>query len=208
MAHPMTKRPSPPWQGLAGPLAATALAVCLAACGGGLLPAQNAQSATRFTSYDEVVDAYDQVQPYRTTEADLPRFGFDARTGNVDVLSYVDIQRRFLPHAGMPYGELDPAVRACIHAQADCVGYVFHPEHSGTKRIGNTVADVLGFERVTRSEHWSAEVVLLVQNGRVVHKVFSGSPRTENVEDKVQPLGPLQDVGAALARAVGASSSF
>ena len=203
----MTKRPSSP-AGWTAALAAAALALCLAACGGGLLPAQNAQTATRFTSYDQVVDAFDQIAPYRTAEADLPRFGFDARTGNVDVLSYVDIQRRFLPHAGMPYGELDPAVRTCIHAEADCVGYVFHPEHSGTKRIGDTVADVLGFERITRSEHWSADVVLLVQNGRVVHKVFSGSPRTENVEDKVQPLGPLQDVGAALAHAVGASSSF
>lgn len=204
----MRNRVSSPWAGLKAPMAACLLALGLSACGGGLLPAQNAQTATAFATYDQVIDAYDQVIPGRTTGDDLTRIGFDPRTGNVDVLSYVDIERRFLPRSNVPFADLNPAVRACIRAEGACVGYVFHPEHSGSKRIGNTVSDVLGFERITRSEHWSAQIVLLVLDGRVVHKVFSGSPRTENVEDKVQPLGPLQDVGAALAHAVGASTSF
>ena len=67
--------------------------------------------------------------------------------------------------------------------------------------MGALVPDVLGFERITRSERWSAEVILLVMNGRVVHKVFSGNPRTQNLEDRRQPLGPLQDLGGALAGA-------
>lgn len=180
----------------------------LAACGGGLLPKDAANAATAFNSYDQVVEAYDQVAPGRTLEDDLPRLGFDARTGNVDVLSYVDIERRFMPRAGVTLNDLNPAVAACIRAEDACTGYVFHPTHSGSKRIGSTFLDVLDFERVTRSEHWSAEVVLLTLNGRVVHKVFSGSPRTETVEDKVQPLGPVQDVGAALAHAIGSTSSF
>jgi hypothetical protein len=66
----------------------------------------------------------------------------------------------------------------------------------------------MGFERITHSERWSAEVILLVMNGRVVHKVFSGNPRTENWEDKRQPLGPLQDLGGAVARQAGSVSSF
>jgi hypothetical protein len=70
----------------------------------------------------------------------------------VDVLSHLDIEGRLLPAGRKEH--LDPAVQACIRAQAYCTGYVFHP-----------------------SDRWSADVVLLVMNGRVVHKVFSGNPR-------------------------------
>jgi hypothetical protein len=41
-----------------------------------------------------------------------------------------------------------------------------------------------------------------------VHKVFSGNPRTDNMDDKRQPLGPLQDVGGALSRAAGGVTNF
>jgi len=41
-----------------------------------------------------------------------------------------------------------------------------------------------------------------------VHKVFSGNPRTQNLEDRRQPLGPLQDLGGALAKAAGNAPSY
>jgi hypothetical protein len=70
------------------------------------------------------------------------------------------------------------------------------------------VPDLLGFERVTRTTRWSVDVTLLVMNGRVVHKVFSGTPRAENLDDRKQPLGPLQDLGNEIAHAAGSVSSY
>jgi len=128
----------------------------LAGCGG-LLPDQKAASASPFESYDQVVEAFDQIVPGMTHAEDLPNLGFDARTGNVDVLSYQNIEERFLPAARVRWEHLNPAVQACIRAEAYCTGYVFHP---------------------SRSERRSADVILLVMNGRVVHKVFTGNPRT------------------------------
>ncbi|HEU0095688.1 MAG TPA: hypothetical protein VFQ52_04490, partial [Rhizomicrobium sp.] len=84
---------------------------------------------------------------------DLPHLGFD--TAKVDVLSAHDVEQRF--------GEADPATRACIRAEIYCTGFVFHP----------MAASGL-FQRVSHSG--SADVTLLVMNGRVVHKVFSGNP--------------------------------
>ena len=183
------------------------LGLTVAACGSGLLPAQNQKAATLFDTYDQVVSAYDQIVPGRTSEDDLVRIGFDARTGNVDVLSYLGIQELYMPRDSFKFDQLNPEVRRCILSETGCMGYVFHPAHNGSRRIGNTALDVLGFERITRSEHWSADIVLLLRGGVVVHKVFSGSPRTENIEDKVSPLGPLQDLGSALAGAVGGIAS-
>jgi hypothetical protein len=180
----------------------------LQGCGATVLPEQQAQNASPFQSYDQVVDAYEQIVPGRTQADVLPRIGFDARTGNVDVLSYLNIEERFLPAAGVRWENLNPMVRDCIRAESYCTGFVFHPSRTGSKRIGSPVWDVLGFHRVTRSEHWSADVMLVLLNGRVVHKVFSGSPRTENLDDRRQPLGPLQDVGGALARAAGSYANF
>jgi hypothetical protein len=189
-------------------LLATGSSLLLAGCGGGLLPDQKAKSASPFESYDQVVEAYDQIVPGMTHAEDLPNIGFDARTGNVDVLSYLNIEERFLPAAGVRWEQLNPAVQACIRAEAYCTGYVFHPGRTASKRLGSFVPDVLGFERITRSERWSADIILLVMNGRVVHKVFSGNPRTDNLEDRRQPLGPLQDLGGAIARAAGNAVSY
>lgn len=130
--------------------------VVLAGCGG-LLPDQKTASASPPESYDQVAEAFDRIVPGMTQAEDLASLGFDAHNGNVDVLSYLNIENRFLPTTGMRREHLKPAVQACIRAQAYCTGYVFH---SG------------------RGERWSADVVLLVMNGRVVHKVFSGNPRT------------------------------
>ncbi|HXB52376.1 MAG TPA: hypothetical protein VNU69_06400 [Rhizomicrobium sp.] len=181
--------------------------VVLAGCGG-LLPDQQVQSASPFQSYDQVVESFNQIVPGMTNAQDLPNLGFDSRTANVDVLSYVDIETRFLQAPGLRWDHLDPAVQACIRAEAYCNGYVFHPSHSSNKRLGAVVPDLLGFERITRSVRWSADVTLLVMNGRVVHKVFSGTPRSENVDDRKQPLGPVQDLGGVIAHAAGSVPSY
>ena len=181
--------------------------VVLAGCGG-LLPDQQVQSASPFQSYDQVVESFNQIVPGMTNAQDLPNLGFDPRTANVDVLSYVDIETRFLQAPGLRWDHLDPAVQACIRAEAYCNGYVFHPSHSSNKRLGAVVPDLLGFERITRSVRWSADVTLLVMNGRVVHKVFSGTPRSENVDDRKQPLGPVEDLGGVIAHAAGSVPSY
>ena len=204
-------RPGLPWPPAFRRWLMAAFALALTGCGGGsggLLPAENNQAAMRFTTYDQVVGAFDQIVPGRTEEEDLAHIGFDPKTGNVQVLSYLGIEERFMPHDSFKFDRLSPAVQSCILSEIACTGYVFTPEHSGSKRIGNTTLDLLGFQRVTRMEHWSAEVILLVQDGIVVHKVFSGHPRTESIDDKVTPLGPLQDVGGILVRGGQAAANF
>jgi hypothetical protein len=193
---------------LFGLLLTSSSLLLLSGCGGGLLPEQQAQTTMPFQTYDQVVESFEQIVPGMTRAEDLPGLGFDARTGNADVLSYLGLQERFMPAAGVRWEHLNPAVRACIRAEQYCTGFVFRPSRTTSKRVGHTVSDLLGFQRITHSTRWSAEVILLVMNGRVVHKVFSGNPRIDNLDNKRQPLGPLQDVGGALSRAAGSATSF
>lgn len=121
----------------------------LAGCSA-LLPEQKA-----FENPDQMAEAFDQIVPGMTRADDLPHLGFD--TAKVDILSSRDVEQRF--------GSADPAVRACIQAEIYCTGFVFHPAARH--------ADL--FQRISHSEPRSADITLLVMNGRVIHKVFSGS---------------------------------
>jgi len=169
----------------------------LVGCGGlGLLPHETKMQTTNFQSYDEVQAAYTDIVPGATRLSDLPRLGFDtATTPNVEILSYLGVIERFMPRSTMSFDHLAPPVQACIESQERCSAFVFHPEHIESKRMGNIFLDLLGFERETIDTGWSAEVVLLMQDGHVAYKLMSGRPRIQDTHDAVQPLGPLQDIG-------------
>jgi hypothetical protein len=174
----------------------------LVGCGGlGLLPHETKVAATNFQSYEQVQSAYTDIVPGATRLSDLPKLGFDtATTPNVEILSYLGVIERFMPRNTMSFDHLAPPVQNCIESQDRCSAFVFHPQHIESRRMGNLFLDVLGFERQTVDSGWSAEVVLLMQDGHVAYKLMSGRPHIEDMHDTVQPLGPLQDIGNTVFR--------
>ena len=67
--------------------------------------------------------------PGMTRDDDLPNIGFDATTGNVDVLSYLDIETRFMPNAAVRFEQLDPSVQACIAPATGAPAMSFIPPY-------------------------------------------------------------------------------
>lgn len=183
-------------------LFSTAFMLSLVGCGGlGLLPHEASVSSNSFQTYEQVQAAYAGVTPGNTRLTDLPKMGFDtATTPNVEVLSYLGVIERFMPRSTMSYDKLAPQVQGCIEAQDRCSAFVFHPQHVETRRTGSVLLDLLGFERRSVDTGWSAEVVLLMQDGRVAYKLMSGRPRIDEMHDQVTPLGPLQDIGNTVTR--------
>jgi len=143
------------------------LLLCLVLCasaallagGGALLPERTARGPAE--SYDQVAESFDRIVPGMTRVDDLPSLGFD--TLKADMLSPLDLQRRFLRGARRD----DSTLRDCIQAGIYCTGFVFHAA---------AAADPFGFQRITHNTRRPADIVLLVMNGRVIHKVFSDSP--------------------------------
>jgi hypothetical protein len=175
------------------------VAVCalsLMGCSGErLLPRDKANAAT-FQTYEQVEAAYATVIAGTTTTADLSKIGFDLKiTPNVEVLSYVGVVER-LPEKSRSPDRFPPQVQACIRAQDRCVAYLFRSERVESRHVGNAFLDLAGFERDTIHSGWSAEVVLLVQDERVVYKLMTGHPRIEETQTSTQPLGPLQNLGS------------
>ena len=181
-------------------IASLLITLALVGCGGlGLLPYRSDVQNSGFKSYSDVRQAYGAITPGETRASDLSRLGFDAaRSPNVEVLSYLGVIERFMPRDSIHFDNLAPPVQSCIDARDRCTAYVFKPERLHQQRQGSIVLDLLGFQRMTVNTGWTAEVILLVQDGRVAYKVMSGRPRIEDVHDSVHPLGPLQDIGGAV----------
>jgi len=184
------------------------ITLSLVGCGGlGLLPhGSNMSDDQNFKNYNDVVMAYSNIVPGQTREAELSRLGFDAnQQPNAETISYLGVIERFMPRDSIRFDHLATPVRTCIQAQERCSAYVFHPARLEQERTGSVFLDLLGFERTTLDHGWAAEVVLLVQDGRVAYKVMSGKPHIEGYHDDVQPLGPFQDFGV---QAVHVSGRF
>ena len=127
---------------------------------GGLVVTAAANSSTLpanqgFQTYDQLVESFGQIVPGMTQAQDLPNLGFDTRIGAV--LSPQDVAARF-------GGRRSAAIRDCIQARLYCNAYVFHPAHAGSAPV------LFG---LGGSRPWSAEITLLVMNGRVTDKVLS-----------------------------------
>jgi hypothetical protein len=179
------------------------LAITLSACGSALLPQQTNTANGSFKTYADPQSANDHVVPGRTRISELSALGFDASAPNVEQLSYLGVMDRFMPKANVRYADLAPQVQACLHARERCVAYVYRPTLIVSHRTADTMLDVFGFDRTTVNNGWSAEVTLLIQSDRVTYKVISGKPRIDETQEKVQPLGPLQDLGGAVIPAAG-----
>ena len=130
----------------------TAGGLVAAAAEGGAQPANQGRA---FHSYEQLVESFGQIVPGMTQAQDLPNLGFDTRIGAL--LSPQDVAARF---GGRP----SAAMRDCIQAKLYCNAYVFHPAHAGSAPV------LFG---LGGSRPWSAEITLLVMNGRVTDKVLS-----------------------------------
>ena len=180
-------------------LGAWGLIVALGGCDGALLPSQSEAGTSTFETYSAVRSAFEQISLRQSSVGDLSGLGFDAqRTPNVAVLSYLEIVEKFMPNSSMAFDRLDPAVQDCIMARDNCQGYVFKLQHHESQRSGSLFLDMLGFEHTTTETGWNAQVLVLVQNGKVTHKLLSGEPNVRIVRNEFEPLGPLQNLAGLL----------
>jgi hypothetical protein len=183
--------------------AAVVLAVSLAGCQYKLLPSQSQSDNAGFESYEAVQVAYGRIRPGATKTDELATLGFDVHAAsNVEVLSYLGVIERFMPRDSIKMDDLDPEVRACLQARIDCSAYIFRPLKLLHQRTGNVPLDLLGFRRTTETRGWSAEILFVVHNDRVIYKLWAGKPHMDSIKQVVQPLGPFQDLSGVAGGAV------
>jgi len=174
--------------------------LCLASAGcSSLLPAsRNATSS--FERFEDLRDAVQSLQPMHSRSDALVRLGIDpVRLPNTTVLSYADVLRRFAPGTVAIRDELDPGIAACLAARDACRGWELSAARMVRVRTGNFLGDFLNFRRRTVTSGWRFNALILMADDVVVYRAWGGQPLVNQVDVNTNPLGPLQDVGPAVA---------
>jgi hypothetical protein len=165
----------------------------------GMLPQKREIVASPFETYAQAETAFDKIVPNETTLEELFNSGYNISTfPNVETLTYLDLLERFLPRDSITLRDLDPDLRNCLEQRLRCRGYVLHPSKIRRDRTGSVFLDLFNFRRTVIRYGWEAEALFVIQDDIVVYKLWSGTQRIDEVEQNINPLGPLQNIGSAL----------
>lgn len=162
-----------------------------------LLPTELSTTKQPWESFAEADQAFDQIIPEQTSVKDLEQLGFDPFTSpNIKVLTYLDLMVRLMPHDGFHKSDVHEAVQRCFEARDDCRAFELIVEVKKAKRIGNVLLDLFGFKKTTHVTGWYFDALVIVQDDVVVYKIRSGEPKMDRTDQKIKPLGPLQELDA------------
>ena len=117
---------------------------------------------------------------------------------NIVILSYSDVIRRLIPAVPVESMKLDPGIVDCLAAQDACRAYEIDVKHLKRRRLGNFWLDFLNFKRRTEVTGWRFNALVLLKGDMVVHKLWGGQPVVHEIEETVNPLGPLQGSGESI----------
>jgi len=166
----------------------------------------NNQSATqsRWTNWDDVTMAFNQIVPDKTTVKDLRKMGFDPNiTPNIKIMPYVDVVPLFIPNSSIRMEDLPVGVRVYVQAKQRDSAYLVELENVREKRHGNLILDIFGFKRQTHQSGWRFKGLILIQNERVVYTLSSGEPNISTEDSKIRPLGPFQELDGCAGSIIG-----
>jgi hypothetical protein len=174
---------------------------CVAVCvllGGckAMLPKTSTDGHIGFDTFEAAEQALERVVPFRTTLSELEALGFKVRdSSNVLRIGYPDSIARLAPNSAVPLSTLDPGIRECIAARDACSLYEFHFGRRDQRRVGNFLLDFFNFKRRTAVSGWRFSALVAVKSDKVVFASYGGEARIDHVEERRNPLGPLQSSG-------------
>lgn len=174
------------------------VSLAMAGCGSMLPSSSNASSS--FRHFEDLRAAVDSLRPGNSDERTLADLGIDpVSLPNTRILTYADLLRRFQPGTVVGHEELDPGIAACLRARNACRGWELNAAYIANQRTGNFLADFFNFRRHTVTTGWRFDALILIANGVVVYRAWGGQPSVNQVDRRNNPLGPLQDIGPAVA---------
>ncbi len=163
-----------------------------------MLP-HSSNATSGFRQFAHLRGAVESLQPHRSDLQKLVELGIDPDTlPNTTILTYVDLLRRFSPGTVAIKDDLDPGIVACLAARDACRGWELNVSYVTNIRTGSFLADFFNFRRRTVTNGWRFNALILIADGVVVYRAWGGQPSVNQVDDRTNPLGPLQEIGPAV----------
>ena len=161
---------------------------------GTMLPVSKTNVKSTWESFEQAKLAFDKIEPYKTTLADLTALKFDPfQSPNIEILTYLDMVQRFMPNASIKIEDMDKGVQECIRAGERCQAYEIKLRNLRADRYGSVILDLFRFKRKTHQTGWSFAALVVVVDDLVIYKLWSGRPQIDEDVYQKNPLGPLQE---------------
>ena len=172
-----------------------------------LFISKRASTECRWTNWDQVTVAFNQIVPNHTTVQDLQVMGFDPKVQpNIKIMPYVDVVPIFMPNPNIRIMDLPLGVQVYIEAKKDNLAYCMELQNIQDKRHGNLLLDIFGFKRLTHESGWRFKGLILIKKGIVVYTLSSGEPDISSDDDNFRPLGPFQDLSDSALHLISAAA--
>lgn len=176
----------------------TSALVFLGGCSS-LLPKAEQEVINPWKDFADARTSYDKIVPYATRIEAVRELGFaPSRSANTQVLNQAQVVNAVLPSPLQGFMNPPKGIVDCIKAQDACTGYLMEPSKITHKRVGSFLLDFLNFKRNTVTSGWRFSALVVVVDDLVVYKQWSGEPKIESTELRINPLGPLQSMGETL----------
>ena len=164
-----------------------------------MLPSIKQTTKSPWQHFEDAKSSFDKIIPKQTTYEDLKQLGFDPfETPNMKLITYLELLEKFMPNQSIQMKDIDPGVQSCLKVRELCQGYEISPQMLNSKRYGNVLLDLFNFKRKKITRGWNFSALIVLKDGLVVHKVWGGEPNVTRLEEKTNPLGPLQDINKVL----------
>lgn len=171
------------------------------------LPSSTEITKSPWESYEAASKTYNQIEPGKTTIADLQKINIDPfKNENIKILNYLTVQQRFMHNPNIKLEDLPEGVQYFINArEKGTVAYEIILQNIKNKREGNFFLDISKFKRNVRTTGWDFRGLILIVNEVVVYKLIppEGIPKIDKSLKKHQPLGPLQEPESLVETGIG-----
>jgi len=138
-----------------------------------LWPGPNEAPTRQLRTSRDLVLAYSRIRPGLTRASELARYGFDPASKGTQLLSYLGVMERVIPHDSHQFDQLGSAIQECVAARERCTALVFHP--SEPARTSNAHGVFTAFSMGADAASRAPQVMLLIRDGRVTFKTISGA---------------------------------
>lgn len=169
----------------------------LAACAS-LLPNARQETKTPWKTYEQAQAMFAAIAPNKTTLNELKALGIDpAVTPNVALLSHADLLRRLVSTSSLDVRLLDYGLQQCVASHLTCYAFEIEQKHIEKQRFGNFWLDFFNFQKKTNIRGWEFDAIIVVREGKVIYKLWSGKQNIHQYEEERLPLGPFQSIGSS-----------
>jgi hypothetical protein len=159
-----------------------------------LLPTTKTTTKSPWETFEDAKKNFDRILPYKTKDEDLKGLNFHPYiTENVEILTYLDIIKRFMPNPSIQMKDLDAGLQECLQYKELCYAYEINIQNIRTKRFGNVILDLFSFKRKREDYGWYFNALIVMNEDLVIYKLWGGKPNIHEFYEQKKPLGPFQE---------------